>query len=212
MTVLEIHDRCRRSATEITSYLMPTAILPKDVIAVLNKARIPFVLVGAYGLAGWLKEPRATKDVDVIVSARYVKKAVSVLLAAFPGLEPIDLPVVVRLRDRETQEVLIDVLKPVHQPHREVFHHVRTVESGGHVHRIPTLEMALVMKFSAMTSLYRADADKYQDAHDLILMVQKNADVDEATLAGLASLVYPEGGKDILEMVRKVRAGEKLSV
>ena len=212
MPVLEIHYRCLTTAAEITHYLMPKAILPKDVIAVLNGAKIPFVLVGAYGLAGWLKEPRATKDVDVVVAARYVQKAVKTLLAAFPQLEPVDLPVVVRLKDAETQEVLIDVMKPVQQPYREVFHHTHAVASGEQKHRVPSLEMALVMKFSAMTSLYRADEDKHQDAHDFIRMVKQNPELDGAKLAELASLIYPDGGKDILEMVRKVQAGEKLVI
>ena len=44
-------------------------ISPLDVITVLNREKISFVLVGAYGLAGWLKEPRATEDVDVVVAA-----------------------------------------------------------------------------------------------------------------------------------------------
>lgn len=187
-------------------------ISPLEVIKILNRARIAFVLVGAHGLGGWLKEPRATKDVDVVVSAKQVKKAVKELLQAFPHLEAVDLPVVVRLRDRETQEVVIDVMKPLQQPYREVFKHAETVSSEGQEYRVPSLEMAVVMKFSAMTSLYRAAEDKHQDAHDFIRIVKKNPEIDSEKLSELASLIYPEGGKDVLEHVRKVQAGEPLQL
>jgi len=138
---------------------MPKVIAPIEVIRVLNKAKISFVLVGAYGLAGWKDEARGTEDVDVVVAAKHLKKAVKTLLEAFPHLEPVDLPVVVRLRERATQDVVIDVMKPLQQPYIEVFKHTHTVTSEGQTYRVPSLEMALVMKFSAMISLYRADED-----------------------------------------------------
>jgi len=72
--------------------------------------------------------------------------------------------------------------------------------------------MALVMKFSAMTSMYRAAEDKHRDAHDFIRMVKINPNFDRAELAQLASLIYLDGGKDVLEMVRQARTGETLQL
>ena len=191
---------------------MPKVIAPIEVIRVLNKAKISFVLVGAYGLAGWKDESRATEDVDVVVPAKQLKKAVKALLVVFPHLESIDLPVVVRLRDRETQDVAIDVMKPLQPPYTEVFKHTHTVTSEGQTYRVPSLEMALVMKFSAMTSIYRADEDKFRDAHDFIRIVKANSNIDETMMARLASLIYEDAGKEIREMVRKIRAREKLTL
>jgi hypothetical protein len=212
MPVLETHARLVAKSAILSSYQMPKVIAPIEVIRILNKAKISFVLVGAYGLAGWRKESRATEDVDVVVSAKQVKKAVKVLLEAFPKLDAVDLPVVVRLKDRESLDVCIDVMKPVQQPYREVFKHTHSVTDQGHTYRVPSLAMAIVMKYSAMSSLYRADADKFQDAHDFILMVRANPDLEKSKLAELASLLYEDGGRDILEMVRKVQAGEKLII
>jgi len=189
---------------------MPFTIPLVDVIRVLNKAKISYVLVGAHGLASWRGKPRATEDVDVVVNAKHLKKAVKALTAAFPELEPVELPVVIRLRHRETHSVLIDVMKPVQQPYREVFRHSRPLRIEGEEVRIPTLELALVMKFSAIASLHRADADKFQDAHDFIYMVKSNPVRDKDDLVELAALIYPDGGKDLLEMIRKIDAGEKL--
>ena len=132
------------------------------------------------------------------------------LTTAFPRLEPVDLPVVVRLRDRESHDVLIDVMKPVQQPYTDALKHTHKVQIERETVRIPTLEMAVVMKFSAMISLYRANLDKHQDAHDFMAMVLNHAELDEVKLAELAELIYPDGGKDVVEMVRQVRAGEQL--
>ena len=196
----------------LSRYQMPGVIPVVDVIRILNEAKIRFVLVGAYGLAEWRKEARGTEDIDVVVAVKQLRKAVAVLTEAFDHLEPVDLPVVIRLRQRGTENVMIDIMKPLQQPYREVFKHVVTVTREGEKCKIPTLEMGIAMKFSAMTSLHRAPEDRYRDAHDFIRMVKNNEDLDLKKLADLASLIYPEGGKDVLEMVKKVRAGEMLQL
>jgi hypothetical protein len=197
-------------ATALSGFQVMDAIAPLDVITVLNGAGINFVLVGAYGLAGWTKKPRATEDVDVVVAARHHKKALKALLAAFPHLEADDHEVVTRLRDRETRDVAVDVMKPNQALYRETFKHAVSIRSGQQEYRIPSLEMALAMKFAPMISLTRDDAKKYMDAHDFIQMVRVNPDIDLEKLSELGDLVYPGGGQEIVEKVRQVRAGEKL--
>jgi hypothetical protein len=78
---------------------------------------------------------------------------------------------------------------------------------------VPTLEMALTCKFAPMISLMRVDKKKLIDAADFIDIVEKNADsIDLDALAELGDVVYNGGGKEIVELVRKVRAGEKLEL
>jgi len=139
MPVQDIHAHTFAKSSILSSYQMPKVIPPIEVIRVLNKAKVSFVLVGAYGLAGWRKESRATEDVDVVVAAKQVKKAVKVLLDAFRDLEAVDLPVVVRLRERGTEDVVIDVMKPVQQPYCEVFKHTHKITSEGQTYRVPSL-------------------------------------------------------------------------
>ena len=212
MIVQDVHAHSLAKATLLSSFQVVRAIPPAEVIAVLQRAGISFVLVGAYGLSGWIRKPRATEDVDVVVAAKHHKKAIKALLSAFAHLEADDQAVVTRLRDRETGEVAIDVMKPNQQLYREVFKHTQSISSEGQTFRIPSLEMALAMKFAPMISLYRADIDKYQDAHDFGRMVISNPDVDFEKLAELGDLVYPGGGKEIVEKVGQVRAGEKLKL
>ncbi|MBI2808818.1 MAG: hypothetical protein HYX68_27865 [Planctomycetes bacterium] len=185
---------------------------PLDVIRVLNREKISFVLVGAYGLSGYRTQARATDDVDVVVAARQVAKAVRALNKAFPWLEPYDAEVVVRLCDKETKEVAIDVMKPLQPPYHVIFKHAKKVTLKKASYRVPTLEMALACKFAPMISLMRVDERKLQDAADFIDIVKKNPNIDLDLLNDLGERVYNGRGAEILELIRKIRAGEKLEL
>ena len=85
MGVLNTHDQTMRRSAQIARFQMECQLdkqflSPLDVIRVLNREKISFVLVGAYGLSGWM-HARATEDVDVVVAARQVGKAVRARLA-----------------------------------------------------------------------------------------------------------------------------------
>jgi hypothetical protein len=75
---------------------------------------------------------------------------------------------------------------------------------------IPSLEMALVMKFAPMVSPNRLEEDKLQDIHDFIYMVKANPVIDSRLLEELGEMTYPGGGKEILDLVGKVRSGKNL--
>jgi hypothetical protein len=217
MKVLDIHERRMRRSAEIARFQMELQLdkrflSPLDVIRVLNRAKISFVLVGAYGLSGWRSQARATEDVEVVVAARQVAKAVRALMKAFPHLQADDAEVVVRLRDKDTEEVAIDVMKPLQPPYHVIFKHTKKVTAGKESYRVPTLEMALTGKFAPRISLIRIDEKKLQDAADFIDIVKKNPDIDLEVLESLGDIVFRGGGKEILELVRRVRAGEKLDL
>jgi hypothetical protein len=212
MELQHFDGRSLTKSAVLSGFQLVNAIAPSDVIAVLNSGRISFVLIGAFGLAGWTRVARATEDVDVIVAARHHKKAVRLLLNAFPQLGAEEHEVVTRLRDRETQAVAIDVTKPNQPLYRVSFKNAELIRSGSQEYRVPTLEMALAMKFAPMISLMRSDDKKHTDAADFIRMVRSNPEIDLEKLAALGELVYPGGGKEIVEKVRQVRAGEKLNL
>jgi hypothetical protein len=212
MPVIDVHADSLATSTELSDYYVERFIKPIDVISVLNDAGINFMLVGLHGIVGWLQEPRATQDVDVLVASRHHKKAVKALLGAYSQLSAEDLPVVTRLRDPDTKKVVIDVMKTNQQLYRQALKYSRVIQSEGQTFKIPTLELALAMKFAPMVSLHRPEEDKFQDAHDFILMVKSNPTIDLKILADLGDLVDSEGGKELLEMVRRIRAGEKLQL
>ena len=208
----DIHAQSLATSSALSEYYVPNLITPLEVIRVLNSAKVRFMLLGAHGIGGWTREPRTTKDVDVLVAARSHKKAVAALLAAYPQLQMEDHEVVTRLRDPETGTIVIDAMKPNQPLYRDALKHTHPVESGGQNYHIPSLELALAMKFSAMISLTRADDKKHFDAGDFIRMVRANLDIDLVKLHALGQLVYNGGGDELVENVRKVRAGEKLTL
>jgi len=212
MEVQDLHENSLRTSTALARMAMQGLIAPLDVITALNRNKISFVLVGLHGLGGWMHEPRATQDVDVIVASRHHKKAVRILLDEFRNLEPVEHPAVTRLHYKETNQVAIDVMKSDQQLFRDVFKQTEKVRIGREEYRIPCLEMAIAMKFAPMVRPHRKDEDKYQDAHDFILMVKANPNIDHEKLAELGDSVYSGGGSELLEMVRRVRAGEKLNL
>lgn len=210
-TAVNVHAITLADSAALSRHYMPRSILPTDVIEILNRAKISYVLVGAHGAFGWMKveEARITKDVDVLVAVKHQKKALKALLKEFPYLESVDAPVVTRLKDPKTGQVVIDLMKP-NELYRAAFKHTHTVLSGKLKYRVPSLEMALAMKFAAMVSPNREDVKKIVDSHDFIVMVRANPELDLEKLKMLGDLVYPEGGQEILELIRRVRAGETL--
>jgi hypothetical protein len=200
------------TSSTIASWYVKNMIRPQEVIRVLNKAKVRFMLAGAHGIAGWLDEARATQDVDVVVGYRQHQKATRALLAAFPHLQVDDQEVVVRLSDPESGKVVIDVMKANQPLYRQCLKHTQTIQSESETYKIPSLEMALAMKFGPMASVVRADEKKYRDASDFMRMVKTNPNINLVLLAELGDLVYPGGGKEIVELVRKTLAGEKLNL
>ncbi|MEX2214120.1 MAG: hypothetical protein WD768_08335 [Phycisphaeraceae bacterium] len=204
-------------STEITSWwheargTSAMQIKPKDVIDVLNKAGVRFVLMGAHAMAGWLKgEARATLDVDVLIRKQHHKKAVAAISAAFPSLIAEENPVVTRFRDPALDVVVIDLMKPSHDIHAAVF---ENTVSGGKSHDIPSLEMALASKFAAMMSPNRQQPRKLTDAGDFGNMTLANRDkIDREKLHSLGELVYPGGGVDIIAMMDDFLQGRPIKL
>jgi hypothetical protein len=197
-------------SSKLSWVYVPHFIRPEEVIRVLNAAKISFTLVGAHGLGGWTGKPRATEVLDIVVVQRHVKKSVAALVKAFPSLDVDNQPAVIRLRDRQTGAVAIDVMKPNQAIIHAALKHTRAVKSGRLIYKVPSLEMALALKFAPMVSLNRSDLDKQQDAVNFGRIVVSNPGLNLDHLATLGDLVYPCGGKEILECVRRVRAGEQL--
>jgi hypothetical protein len=185
-------------------------VTPDNVIAALNRVGIRPVLMGTYGIGGYRSEPRATQDVDVLVTSREVRKAVRVLEDEFPYLEVVDLPPVVRFVNAVTQKVVLDVMKPNQTAVQVVF---RNTINVGKTHRIPTLEMALASKFVAMQSPTRKYAKKLIDLGDFADVILHNRQVlDLEKLRRLADKMQPKGGKRILGLVADLDAGRSIQV
>lgn len=208
--MLDVHASSLATSTALSSYYVPEFIQPLLIVKVLNAAGIRFILAGLHGLGGWMGEPRATQDVDVLISVRHHKKAVRVLSQAFPHLEFEEFAVVTRFRDKGSGKIVIDLMKSNQGVFRAAFRHTKKIKVEDQEFLIPSLEMAVVMKFAPMVSPNRPQKDKFQDAHDFMHMIDSNPELDHEILRELGEMVYSGGGDELLEMVRVVRAGEEL--
>lgn len=211
-----VHRQALRISSELTRWFRRERepdmqwVTPEGVIAALHHAKINPVLMGTHGLAGYRSEPRATQDVDVLVTKKDVQKAVRVLEEAYPYLEVYHGSVVVRLVNPATLKPMIDVMKPTSQLMRLVFRHTVRI---GKTHRIPQLEMGLVSKFAAMTSPNRRDEKRMVDIGDFIDIVKHNrAALDLEKLEYLAQFGQSGGGKRILRIIADIDAGRRASL
>jgi hypothetical protein len=207
-----IHLQCLANSTALSRHNVANYIGPEAVIDVLNAAGVRFMLAGAHAIGGWMNEARTTEDVDVLVLARHVRLAVRTIQNAFPYLELRDTPVVARFAEPLTNLVVIDVMKPNQPLHRVAMRYTHRIETAERSYLVPSLEFALAMKFAAMVSPRRERRKKMRDATDFLGMVEVNPLIDLAKLAKLGERVYPGGGTEILELVRRIRAGEPLTL
>jgi hypothetical protein len=181
---------------------------PQQVIDVLNKADVSFVLMGKYGLIGWMADARSTLDVDVLVHKDHYHKAIEAIAAAFPELRVVDTPAMTRFVHPELDRAVLDLMKPTHPLLEEVFKQTLTVDSS---HRIPQLEAALACKFAAMVCSRREMITQQRHAVDFAMIVDRNKDqLHREKLRTLGDLVYPDGGKEMLGYVDDAIAGRQL--
>lgn len=182
---------------------------PVEVVQVLDKSKIVYLLVGAHAANGYTGEPRAT--VDVVVLVRFPNKATAALVKAFPQLRPSDNPVVTRLL-RPDGECAIDFMKASTSPlWGRLIKLGRTIKICGTPVRIPPVEGVLAAKFAAMASPHRSVAKKMIDGGDFIHIVQRNPKLDTKLLEELADLVYSGGGRAVLQLFDDARAGRQLT-
>jgi hypothetical protein len=204
------HFECLETSTEISAYCVPNYIRPLDVLARLDRAGVRSVLVGSHGIGGWMQEQRAARETAVLVAAGNHRKAVRALLTAFPHLRPQVHEVGTKLCDPDPQGVVINVLKAVEPILRKTLVRAVAVRARRRSYLIPSLETALALEFGPMIRLPWSDADKYMHAHDFLCILKACPDMDLKVLAACGELLYKGGGVEILEDVRRVRAGERM--
>jgi hypothetical protein len=213
-TLVQTHLEALHTSSRLSSHFrenyqpMAIDVKPEQVIEVLHIAGIKCILMGAHALNTYRDEPRATQDVDVLVRKKDIAKALKVLAKSFPGLILQDTPVVTRFVDPATKKVVIDLMKPSQGVFQVIFRHTLPV---GDTHLIPDLEMALAAKFAAMVSPHRRPDKKMLDGGDFANVVMVNrSEINLKKLQRLADKVYPDGGKEILQIIEDIDAGRTI--
>jgi hypothetical protein len=204
------HAYAIRTSTRLTSYTKrhqrkaAMDITPQEVIDVLNAAGVKsWVLMGLHGYVGYMPSPRATQDVDVMVTYNERNRAKKAVAARWPELIVRELSQVTRFLDpldldnEGKPKPSVDLMHPW-SPFQELILKEFVVVDKETQHRIPTIEAALVSKYASMISPYRERDKKEQDAVDFRRVARANRQLIRTNdLHRLAELVWEGGAKDI---------------
>jgi len=189
------------------------------VLRTLTQKRIPFVLTGAHGISGWTGKPRDTQDVDILVKpGRNHARAVKAIRALYPQLEMRTFTGLTAFFTPGETDSVIDVACPYRADQEETLAGPVWADDRERDlrYRVPSLEAALANKYGAMLTLTRDIAARMQDAVDFTRMVQHSQDegrepIDLEKLEALGEKVWPGGGgKEILRLVERVKAGQAI--
>jgi hypothetical protein len=208
------HAYAIRKSTFLTSYTKrhqrkaAMDITPQEVIDVLNAAGVnDWVLMGLQGYVGYMPEPRATQDVDIMVPYSRRAKARKAIAERWPELVIRELSQMTRFLDpldldpQGQPKPTIDLMHPW-APFQEMILKEYVVVDQETQHRLPTLEAALVSKYASMLSQFRDRDKKEQDAVDFRRLVRANRDrISSDDLRRLAGLVWEGGAEEIERFV-----------
>ena len=201
---------CTRLTTNYREVYRRTSmdVKPQEVIDCLRDANVTdWCLMGLHGYVGYMPQPRATQDVDVMVPNSQKKKAMNAISARWPDLEIRELDVVIRFADPGEIDIhgkavsVIDLMLPWNQLHQTILSKY-VVEDGHTGSRIPTVEAAIVCKYAALISPSRVAEKKDFDAGDLRRLIRTshpNHNLD--TISNLANEVFDGGGKEIRDFI-----------
>jgi hypothetical protein len=184
-------------------------ITPQDVVDALNSGGVKsWVLMGLHGYVGYMPDPRATQDVDVMVPYSERGRAKKAIATRWPELVVREISQVTRFHDPNDLDAegrpkpVVDLMHPWSQ-FQELILKEYVIVDGETQHRLPTLEAALVSKYAAMVSPYRDRDKREQDAVDFRRLIRANRDrvrVDD--LRRLAGLVWERGADEIERFVQ----------
>lgn len=180
----------------------------QDVAQVLNRRQVRFVLVGANAVALYTGAPRATIDVDVLVRDADAEPATQALAEAF-SLTPEREKDVIRLqKDGQTRiDLVLTQTDALYQELTASDRYTQTLVVGAEPIRVPTIEMMLALKYSAIVGPWRETHKKHFDIGDFISIVKTAGDLDLAVVEALADIIYPGASREIREKIESVKAG-----
>jgi hypothetical protein len=216
-----------RSSVGITSNYRQTHrkgamdIKPQDVIDVLVAAGIKkWVLMGLHGYVGYLPQPRATQDVDVLIGQSDRKRAVKAVREAWPMLVVEELEPVVRFKDPADcfndgrPKPVIDLMIAWSNLNEAILKEKDLVVVDKETqHTIPIVEAALASKYAALISDFRDRDKKEYDAGDFRRIARANFNnVRREMLRRLGNLVWSGGGAELEEFFEIAQRDEAFPV
>lgn len=174
-----------------------------EVLRVLSEANIRWVSIGAAALAEYV-EPRATSDLDLLVPVADLQPALETIKTHFGQVKVTDeTPYRVKIEG----SVSVDLVGASTVLYEAVLRRHRLRDD---LH-IATPEQLAAMKYAAILSPNRGQAEKYQDKSDLFRLAL-SAIKNFRSLRRLGDLVGPDEGGRLVQLARDIRAGRPVEI
>lgn len=204
------HAEAIGTSTRLTSYFRRTHskaamdVTPQQVIDVLTEAGVKgWVLIELHGYVGYMPNPRATQDVDVMVRHSERRRAQKAITRRWPELAVQELSQVIRFCDspdldaQDEPKPVVDLMLPW-APFQDLILNEYVVVDPQTQHRLPNLDAAIVSKYASMISPYRDREKKEYGAGDSRRLVTANREqLKGEDLRRLGSLVWEYGGDEV---------------
>jgi hypothetical protein len=183
-------------------------ITPQDVIDALNAGGVKnWVLMGLHGYVGYMPNPRATQDVDIMVPYSARQRAKKAITARWPTLQIRELSHVTRFGEPADLDAeghpkqVIDLMHPW-SPFQELILKEYVIVDEATQHRLPTLEAAIASRYAIMRSANSDRAYRDQNDADFRRLAKANrGNIQEDDLRRLAGLVWEGGANEIVRFI-----------
>lgn len=206
------HVDCMMQSAQFTKMSVAEFVSPRRIISVLRRARVPLVLVGHYGFDGWLQETRQCQIVEIIIRPRSGCTTLRLLTAAFSSLAWQGVGSRFDFLHKKSAKRLISIQLAEEPLELATFDQsLRVFLTPSLTYRIPSLEMALALRFASMTQLPWC-AEKYYHAAQFVRMAKINLDVDWKRLRSVGDLIGPSQGRKLVRKVRDLHAGKRFQL
>ena len=180
-----------------------------DLFDRLDREGVEWVLVGAQAINLYLRRPRATVDVDIVVRKKHLRKAKKVLQEACGAVEESEVHFKAELSP-DPERLGVDMIKSTsHALFEEALD--RRVQIEGVP--APCLEALLALKYLSIVSPWRSMPDKHQDISDLARAFLDNRPrIDRALFIELASRAYKNARPEAEKFIDAVENGKPITI
>lgn len=189
-----------------------TGRLPEKVLDFFNRleqAGIDWVMVGAEAVNLYLKRPRATMDVDIVVRTAHVRRVKKIVRDMCEVMKDTEVHFKALLSP-DPMRLELDVIKSQSHELFEAALENQVVREGV---RVPRVEALLALKYLSAVSPWRARSDKLQDITDFMRAYRDNQSrIDRQLLIDLASRAHKGARKEFEHFLDAIEKNKPITI
>jgi hypothetical protein len=175
---------------------------------ILTNAKLHHVFVGELAVGCHSGRPHSSQHIELLVDATALERSTVTLLATLVAAKKVEkhpsflsflVDSVVGRRE------VLDIITSKAGNYGLFFAHCTALLVGTQTVHIPTAEMLVVLKYTAMVNPIRSRAKQSQDWADLLAVVDANPRLNLTKAAALADEVLPGFGEDLRRRIHSHR-------